>query len=260
MNKKSSFITLVLVALLGFALGRVSIATKFSEPSKPDVLELSQINTEQNVRTKDKSKQKDYIRLMPNGEVETLNEPSSIEPSPQDITLENKYKALEAKYDALIGEKADLLKRLATLQANNNVNTNLPVRVKLTKEDVSDVLSAPFDDFVLSSGNSLSTKFKQLQTQKQDVEWALEMQQRIADFFITHEYGYAVELRGVNCKQSMCDIRGFEREAKSLNKVMRSIRAETWWAFNSTHSSSRSDKEYGQFFYMIVSNSKRKNN
>ena len=72
-------------------------------------------------------------------------------------------------------------------------------------------------------------------------------------FFVTHDLADKVKLVAVACKQTICEIRGFELESKAWGKVMSNIRDQSCWNFISSHSTTQNNKEFGMYFYSLIS-------
>lgn len=125
----------------------------------------------------------------------------------------------------------------------------------MSEEEAIKLLPQPFAGLVSKMSGSIIGKFKQLQTQEKDYEWADLIEQQITDHYISHEYSYAISLQSVICKQNICEIRGFQKEDKLHNLIMNELSRKPWWKFNSSHSSSGDEGDYGKYFYTIVSKS-----
>ena len=140
--------------------------------------------------------------------------------------------------------------KLQTIQARTDQSLK-PTLIE--PEEVTEHLSAPFDSVVLNASRDMVNKFKQLQKETQDQTWALMIEQHIADFFVVHDLAHQVKLDGVQCKQTVCEIRGFELEPKAWEKIMSDMTEQSWWQFSSSHSTTQNNKEFGMFFYSLVS-------
>ena len=160
----------------------------------------------------------------------------------------------------LLRELADLKRQLADaesqLESLNASKPNMPredLPSQATEEEVNQHLSAPFDSVVLDARGSMVDKFRQLHEEPQDQEWSIVTEQHISDFFVTHDLANKVALDAVTCKQTICEIRGFELENEAWGRIMSDMRAQPWWNFASSHSTTQNNKKFGMFFYSLVS-------
>ncbi|ALO42695.1 hypothetical protein [Pseudoalteromonas phenolica] len=160
----------------------------------------------------------------------------------------------------LINELADVKRQLADaesqLESLNASKPNMPREdqpSQATEEEVSQHLSAPFDSVVLKARGSMVDKFRQLHEEPQDQEWSIVTEQHISDFFVTHDLADKVALDAITCKQTICEIRGFELENEAWGRIMSDMRAQPWWNFASSHSTTQNNKKFGMFFYSLVS-------
>jgi hypothetical protein len=76
--------------------------------------------------------------------------------------------------------------------------------------------------------------------EERDFEWAIQMEQRISDFIVTHELAYTVELVTVECKSTSCQIAGYEEEAGTFGDIINKLKEEPWFELNSSSSFSSS--------------------
>ena len=122
----------------------------------------------------------------------------------------------------------------------------------VSSEEAKATLPAPFADLVSGASGSMAEKFKELQSLETDFDWGSQMQLQISDFFITHELTNLVALQSVTCKQTICELRGFQFEDKAFGRILNDARKEVWWTFKSSHSSSANNNEFGLYFYALV--------
>ncbi|WP_395339416.1 hypothetical protein PN836_014485 [Ningiella sp. W23] len=137
-------------------------------------------------------------------------------------------------------------------QAQNMLEQQGQKLESISEEEAKAILPEPFASVLARSTGTMVETFKELQTQEEDYDWALMMQQKISDFFITHELSDRVSVQSVICKKSICEIRGFEAQRDIASQVMSAMSAQPWWTFNSTHSSTGDDEEFGRYFYVIA--------
>lgn len=161
----------------------------------------------------------------------------------------------------LIEELADVKRQLEEAESKlesfyateSNVSRQAEQPSQATEEEVSQHLSAPFDSAVLKARGSMVDKFRQLHEEPLDQEWSMVTEQHISDFFITHDLADKVKLDAVTCKQTICEIRGFELENEAWGRVMSDMRAQPWWNFVSSHSTTQNNEEFGMYFYSLIS-------
>lgn len=157
-------------------------------------------------------------------------------------------------------ELADVKRQLAEAQnklesfyAANPDASHTDQPSQATEEEVSQHLSAPFDSVILKARGSMVDKFRQLHEEPLDQEWSVVTEQHISDFFITHDLADKVKLDAVTCKQTICEIRGFELENEAWGRVMSDMKAQPWWNFVSSHSTTQNNEEFGMYFYSLIS-------
>lgn len=162
---------------------------------------------------------------------------------------------------ALINELADVKRQLEEAEsklesfyaAESNVSRQAEQPSQVTEEEVAQHLSAPFDSVILNARGSMVDKFRQLHEESEDHEWSIIMEQHITDFFVTHDLADKVKLDAVTCKQTICEVRGFELENEAWGRVMSDMRNQSWWNFVSSHSTTQNNKEFGMYFYSLIS-------
>lgn len=162
---------------------------------------------------------------------------------------------------ALINELADVKRQLEEAEsklesfyaAEPNVSRQAEQPSQVTEEEVAQHLSAPFDSVILNARGSMVDKFRQLHEESEDHEWSIIMEQHISDFFVTHDLADKVKLDAVTCKQTICEVRGFELENEAWGRVMSDMRNQSWWNFVSSHSTTQNNKEFGMYFYSLIS-------
>lgn len=147
---------------------------------------------------------------------------------------------------------------LALMTADSSAAMGATARAKTAMRtmplaEVEPLLPQPFAGLIAGSKGTLVERFQQLEKEAVDYDWAPLMEQRIADFISLHHLSSAIQLQSVRCKTNICEMRGFELEPQSWNQVLSSMQAQPWWQFNSTHSSSQSSNDFGQFFYTVAS-------
>lgn len=200
-----------------------------------------------------------------------LTEPALNEVEKCDATLPDEKKTLTSSEQAtnnqtnaqhtLIKELADVKRQLEEAESKlesiyateSNVSRQAEQPSQVTEEEVAQHLSAPFDSVIIEARGSMVDKFRQLHEESEDHEWSIIMEQHISDFFVTHDFADKVKLDAVTCKQTICEIRGFEFENEAWGRVMSDMRNQSWWNFVSSHSTTQNNKEFGMFFYSLIS-------
>lgn len=198
-------------------------------------------------------------------------EPALYEIGKCDTTLPDEKKTLTSSKQAtnnqtnaqqtLIKELADVKQQLKEAESKlesfyateSNVSRQAEQPSQVTEEEVTQHLSAPFDSVILKARGSMVDRFRQLHEESEDQEWSIVTEQHISDFFITHDLADKVKLDAVTCKQTICEIRGFELENEAWNRVMSDMRAQPWWDFVSSHSTTQNNEEFGMYFYSLIS-------
>ena len=206
-----------------------------------------------------------------------LTRPASYKIKKYDTTLTDEDKAFTSSEHAtnnqasknnqtnaqhtLIKELADVKRQLEKAESKlesfyateSNVSMQAEQPTQVTEEEVAQHLSAPFDSVILETKGFMADKFRQLHEEPEDHEWSIIMEQHISDFFVTHDLADKVKLVAVTCKQTICEILGFELENKAWGKVMSNIRNQSCWNFISSHSTTQNNKEFGMYFYSLIS-------
>ncbi|MBF7071829.1 hypothetical protein ISG33_00265 [Glaciecola sp. MH2013] len=125
-------------------------------------------------------------------------------------------------------------------------------RETISIEDVKKEVPSPFAEVVASSSGTVVENFKKLHAMEEDYDWGVQMQQKISDFFLTHELSDQIRLQSVSCKQNLCEIRAFQDTDKIFGQVMSVMSAQPWYSFNSVHSSSSNSEQYGNYIYAMA--------
>ncbi|MDP2716194.1 hypothetical protein [Rheinheimera sp.] len=180
-------------------------------------------------------------------------------PQVQDETGADSIEALEARilqleqqlaqqsevFEQALAQPADTASAFTPAEAKPRMNT-------ATIEEVEAVLPQPFAGLVAGFKGTLVERFHQLENEAVNYDWAPLMEQRIADFISMHQLSGGVQLQAVRCKNSLCEVRGFELEDNSWNQILSNMQAQPWWQFNNSHSSGKTSAEFGHFFYMLA--------
>mgnify|MGYP000395072538 CR=1 FL=1 len=86
-----------------------------------------------------------------------------------------------------------------------------------------------------------------------DQDWAFDMENKIHDFFILHQYGANVRLENVNCKQSKCEIYGYYTDDIHFQLLSNELIIQPWFRATSTQSNSQLAEGSEKKFYTLVS-------
>lgn len=174
-------------------------------------------------------------------------------PATDDVAqLHAQISALEQQLNRQRQINADTLKTVQQLRSHGASNSGNAELSTITLAEVLPSLPQPFANLVANAKGSVVDRFKQVESEAIDYDWAPLMEQRIADFIATHALSTEVQMQAVRCKSKICEVRGFEKAAQSWNQIQSSMQAQPWWGFTSTHSSSSHTEEFGQYFYMVA--------
>lgn len=130
---------------------------------------------------------------------------------------------------------------------SNNRESN-----ELTKEEIANFLSEPFLTTVENLGPNFSKSFKDFTEEEIDYDWAYMMENKLKDYILMHEQAVNIQLESVTCKESICEIKGFQTTHLVWNNIAFGLRSESWWSFKNSQSTSQTSKEYGDYFYVIL--------
>lgn len=142
------------------------------------------------------------------------------------------------------------LDNISSQQSNRrNSNNGSPTNVNeqnfseepyLTKSELSQILSDEHSKFYNKKHRSLVKKVNEFKVQERDENWAYEMELKINDFVINHQFGDRVQTQ-VNCRSDRCLVQIRELEGGAWEAVSNEMYEQHWWPFNSTSSGSTSN-------------------
>ncbi|MCJ8318045.1 MAG: hypothetical protein MJK12_00320 [Colwellia sp.] len=89
--------------------------------------------------------------------------------------------------------------------------------------------------------------------QEDDLNWGYQMNVRISDFIQTHYNSDLVVLESVLCKIDSCELLVSEAQSGGWPPIMKQMRAQSWWNFTSTQSSSRFGENQKNYYYLFLS-------
>ncbi|WP_339719358.1 hypothetical protein [uncultured Paraglaciecola sp.] len=208
-----------------------------------------------------------------NNSFEGINSPvAAINPSiPVDNTIHNgkpEVKASESVNPANLIKSEELQKLKDTLSkvkkersiANRRyddirsklIEAGLVEPEYLSLEEVEKTLPAPFSSIVAEGGEYMVNLFKTLEEEDIDYDWGADMQTKLSDFIITHQFSDGISHLSVRCKTTMCEIRGFDTIEGSWNKIQKELVSEDWWQFESSSSVHSNDDKGNGFFYLLL--------
>ncbi|MDT0584162.1 hypothetical protein [Brumicola blandensis] len=169
--------------------------------------------------------------------------------------LEDLYKTLNNSYTQALSQ-LDNANRALT-------EAGIDIPDAITLEEVQKYVPAPFDQQIANSPNFVTDHFKKLHEAEDDLGWGIEMQTRISDFIVTHEYGSYLQLESVICREGTCEVRAFPDNLLQWREgILSDMAMQSWWDFNSSSSISGNFKDEAEnaedrsWFYLIVSGAK----
>ena len=153
-------------------------------------------------------------------------------------------------FERLVQEHEALKKRLAEVNSDYSQTMKhlfaaqdvlrkegLEVPGSISADRAKALLPSPFDEIVSGTTGTTAQYFDKLHDAKEDFDWGADMELQIRDFIITHEFGSFVELESVICRDSICEIRGFQdNQFYWSNKLRKDITKMPFWKFQSTSS------------------------
>jgi hypothetical protein len=202
---------------------------------------------------------------------------NNVESEPMDDNLSSHVQSKTAiSLDALKVENERLKSKLATLQSEKEKsqqhtaelamskmelqNRLIAAELELSKNglsvdklslaDIKDIVRSPFAEVIATSPGSMSD-LAEYAKEKRNIEWAIQMEQRISDFIVTHELSYAVTLDKVECKSQTCQIAGFDKEDDSFSKIIEDLDRESWFELKGGSTFSGWPSDNGKMFYSI---------
>jgi len=169
---------------------------------------------------------------------------------PSDKQLSEKIIKLEAENEKITQKYHDTFFRLMSVTAQKE---------SLDESDVTDqqMMNLKDDDFSEFRREQLGKNRDELyefHQQDEDLNWGYQMNTQLSDFIQTHYNSNLVALKGVTCKVDTCELLIAELESGSWRTIMTDMRAQPWWQFSSTQSSSRSGEDEFNLFYLYLSN------
>ncbi len=256
MNKLKQATTIIALCALSFLIGRYSSVENTKQIQENDATalndELGLLNDNAILPPKldDKPPMQNAKSPQVSGESLSIKESlykalqTNDELARENDQLEKQIEKLKLDYQLL---DASFTMAKAKLEQNQIGFESVPL------EKLQEVVNSPIAELV--AGSPLSRDVFNHASQAQDFEWASVMEQRISDFFITHELNYAFRLDKVTCKKTSCDILGYELEQESVDVMLEDIIKEPWWSFKHRSKFRSPPSAEGTVFYMLLKNS-----
>jgi len=168
---------------------------------------------------------------------------------PSDEQLSEKIIKLEAENERITQKYHDTFFRLMKVTAQKE---------SLDESDITDqqMMTLKDDEFSKFRREQLGKQRDELyefHQQDEDLNWGYQMNTQLSDFIQTHYNSNLVVLKGVTCKIDTCELLIAELESGSWRAIMSDMRAQSWWKFSSTQSSSRTGDGEFNLFYLYLS-------
>ena len=124
--------------------------------------------------------------------------------------------------------------------------------VDISIQTLENTIPEPFTQTVASLTGDFAKNFNDFHHQTQSQEWAYSMEDKIRDAISLNEQGINVQIESIRCKQSSCEVRGFQSEVVVWGKIAQDLMTESWWPFNYSHSTNNFHEDYGNYFFAIL--------
>jgi hypothetical protein len=150
--------------------------------------------------------------------------------------LAKEHEELKERFEKLNGEFSRTNRDLFTAQ-DLLKQAGLQQPGGISAKRAKELLPPPFDKVMTDTTGTSAQVFNKLHNANEDFAWGADMELQIRDFVVTHEFANFVELESVICRDSICEIRGFQDDNYFWsNKVSQDIFKMPFWKFNSVSS------------------------
>lgn len=125
-------------------------------------------------------------------------------------------------------------------------------RLPLSQFEAEQELPKPYSKVLEGPYGNLADDYFKFKNEDDDFDWGFNMATAIRDFVVMHKLSEQIKLDSVKCKTNSCEIRGLVSDADSWTIMLQEMHTQSWWKFKGTHSTSRTSKEFGQYFYVLA--------
>jgi len=184
----------------------------------------------------------------PPEEIAKLNQLKKLTSELEQIRLENDdLKRTSMEMAEKINHQASRTRELQTeLRASRSEyaeaqrQLNLLEESEITDEQMRGLVAEPFSGFLTGFRGKDRDSLYEFFQQPEDLDWGYQMEVKIGDFIQTHPQQASVELVGVSCKISQCELRVIEKDTSenAYHNIFTQLQQQDWWQGVSTHSSS----------------------
>ncbi len=122
---------------------------------------------------------------------------------------------------------------------------------RISLQQAQSFLPEPFASLMAKQQGRVIDYLNQHQAEEIDGEWAYEVEQKVRDYFASHENAAQVKLSSVSCKTSICEIRGYQYEPERFIEIYNSMASQSWWRYGSSYSFQGGDKQ-DTYFYLLA--------
>lgn len=155
----------------------------------------------------------------------------------QIMALEQQLSQVSENFARRAAKEFSLMQRLNAAERALE-KAGLPVPGNLQLDEAQAFLPKPFDGQVAGMSGDFADNFRNLHKADEDYDWGSDLQLRIKDFIISHQYAAFINLQSVICRQSICEIRGFQDEQMYwTNVIVEELQAAPFWALYGSFSS-----------------------
>lgn len=107
----------------------------------------------------------------------------------------------------------------------------------ITDAEIDAIIPAPFNQQLKGIQGLFREKYKDFANAEQSDDWDVLMRGRIEDAIYSNPYGKMLTIESLVCKSGICEVRLYETKYGAWNLVLAEMQLQTWWEFDSKHSS-----------------------
>ncbi|WP_448213367.1 hypothetical protein [Colwellia sp. MEBiC06753] len=124
-------------------------------------------------------------------------------------------------------------------------------RMPYSDEQLLELLEQPYASMAAALSDESAGLFTKLYDSSSHEERDYVLEEKIRDFIVIHQLADHIELHGVKCEVSVCEVKGKEFEVFSWNKIFTDMQKFNIAAFISSYSTA-SNIDGDEYFYSLL--------
>lgn len=215
----------LIIAVVGFAVGYLTNHLLQESVADVQIVKSTQQDCEQPSASADTVKQEAPLS-QPAASV------SSLAAQPSTAAPQKNTNAIHSEPDTSVDQPQ--AEKIPVVDANSRDVKKPDV---ITDAEIDAVLPAPFNEQLKGMQGYFRDKYKEFANAERGDDWDILMKGRIEDAIYSNPYGKSLTIDSLVCKRGICEIRLYETKYGAWSLILAEMQLQTWWGFNSIHSS-----------------------